>query len=60
MYDCSIPSTEKEVMTVGGAEFEAQFNEGAFLMNHDEAVRMGFIHPDYEPDSVILGVEVEE
>ena len=28
----------------------------AFLMDHNEAVMLGFIHPDHESDSVIAAI----
>lgn len=60
LYDRPVSFTAKEEMEIDGAALEAQLNEGAFLMNHEDAVRLGFIHPDYEPDSVILGLAEAE
>lgn len=36
-------------------EFEQKLDEGAFLMDREEAVRLGYLHPDYEPDTVMAG-----
>ena len=37
-------------------EFKAQIDEGAFLIDRNEAVMLGFIHPDRESDSVLTGI----
>ena len=40
-------------------DFEQQLDAGAFFMSRDDAIRLGLIHPDYEPDTVIAGMEKE-
>lgn len=60
LYDRSIPFPEKDTQELGNAELEAQFDEGAFLMSHEDAVNLGFIHADYHGDSVILGIAEDE
>lgn len=60
LYDRSIPFSENDTQEIGNAELEAQFDEGAFLMSHEDAVNFGFIHADYPYGSVILGITEDE
>lgn len=60
LYDRSIPFPEKDTREIGNAELEAQLDEGAFLMSHEDAVNFGFIHTDYQTDAVILGIAEDE
>lgn len=55
LFDMPVPVRKKELMVISQSEFERQLDEGAFFMSHDEAVKQGFIHPDYEPDTVMVG-----
>lgn len=56
IYDQPMPFRKKAEAEISLDEFEKQLNEGAFLMDHHEAVRLGFIHPDHESDSVIMAI----
>ena len=56
IYDHPMPFRKKAEMEMSIDEFESQLNEGAFLMDHHEAVMLGFIHPDHESDSVIAAI----
>lgn len=59
LYDRAIPPSRERLVELSQEEFERQMDEGAFLMGHDEAVKHGFLHPDYEPDTVLTGIEGE-
>ena len=56
LYDQAIPFRKKAEGEMSIEEFEAQLDEGAFIMDHNEAARLGFIHPDHESDSVIMAI----
>jgi hypothetical protein len=56
IYDHPMPFRKKAEMEMSIDEFESQLDEGAFLMDHNEAVMLGFIHPDHESDSVIAAI----
>lgn len=56
LYDQPMPFRKKAEAEMSIEEFESQLDEGAFLMDHNEAVRLGFIHPDHESDSVIVAI----
>lgn len=55
LYDSPQKFEDKELATMTRQEFEQKLDEGAFLMDREEAVRLGYIHPDYEPDTVMVG-----
>lgn len=56
LYDQPKPFRKKAEAEMSLEEFEKHLDEGAFLMDHHEAVRLGFIHPDHESDSVIMAI----
>lgn len=60
LYDRALPFSERDTLEIGNAELEAKLDEGAFLMSHEDAVNFGFLHADYQSDSVILGVAEDE
>lgn len=55
LYDSPKQFEGKELAAMTRQEFEQKLDEGAFLMSRDEAIRLGYIHPDYEPDTVMVG-----
>ncbi len=55
LYDHPQRIGEKELATMTRQEFEQKLDEGAFLMGREEAIRLGYIHPDYEPDTIMVG-----
>lgn len=57
IYDEPFPWQEKEKITLTRDELERQLDAGAFFMDHDEAARLGFLHPDHEPDNVIVDIQ---
>lgn len=56
IYDQPIRFSVKMEDEITLEEFKAQIDEGAFLMDRNEAVMLGFIHPDHESDSVLTGI----
>lgn len=60
LFDSPVSVRKKEIVAITMNEYERQLDEGAFVMSHDEAIKMGFIHPDYEPDAVMLGFKEGE
>lgn len=56
IYDRPMRFSRKMEDEITLEEFKAQIDEGAFLMDRNEAVMLGFIHPDHESDSVLTGI----
>lgn len=59
IFDRALPIRRKSSGEITLDELEIQLDEGAFLMDYEEAVKLGFIHPDYESDTIITGIRGE-
>ena len=57
MFDISLHTQEKEVITLSRNDIERQLDAGAFFMSHEEALEAGLISPYGEPDTVIVAVQ---
>lgn len=56
IYDIPVSSPERQNIVLSRDELERQLDAGAFFMDCEEAARLGFIHPDHQPDTVCAGV----
>lgn len=57
IYDMPVSFPEQQDITLSRDELERQLDAGAFSMDCEEAARLGFIHPDHQPDTVCAGVQ---
>ena len=56
MFDVSLHTQEKEVITLSRNDIERQLDAGAFVMSREDAIAAGFLSPHEEPDTVIVDV----
>lgn len=59
LFDAPVRPAGKERVTLTQADIEGQLEAGAFIMDREEAIAMGFINPHDEPDAVIVDVPRE-
>ena len=57
LFDAPVRRQEKEHITLSPDDIERQLDAGAFVMNREEAITLGFLSPHEEPDTVVISVQ---